>query len=78
MRKEGKQIYASYGVDVNKALKELAKTKISVHCWQLDDVAGFENGGALTGGIQTTQHIAEICLTSTRDKRLLFMLQRPG
>jgi len=54
MRKEVKQIYASYGVDVSKALKQLAKTKISLHCWQLDDVVGFENGGTLTGGIQTT------------------------
>ena len=48
MRKEVKQIYASYGIDVNKVLKELAKTKISLHCWQLDDVVGFENDGALT------------------------------
>ena len=54
MRKEVKDIYALYGVDVNKALSELAKTKISLHCWQLDDVMGFENQGSLTGGIQTT------------------------
>ena len=54
MRKEVKQIYASYGVDVNKVLKQLAKTKISLHCWQLDDVVGFESSGSLTGGIQTT------------------------
>ena len=54
MRKEVKRIYESYGINVSKALRELAKTKISLHCWQLDDVVGFENGGALTGGIQTT------------------------
>lgn len=54
MRKEVKEIYAAYGIDVNKALRELAKTKISLHCWQLDDVRGFEDGGDLTGGIQTT------------------------
>ena len=54
MRKEIKEFYASYGVDVNKALKELAKTKISLHCWQLDDVNGFEDTSSLTGGIQTT------------------------
>ena len=54
MRKEVKQIYASYGIDVNKVLKQLAKTKISLHCWQLDDVTGFESRGTLTGGIQTT------------------------
>ena len=54
MRKEVKEIYASYGVDVEQALKQLARTKISLHCWQLDDVSGFENVGSLTGGIQTT------------------------
>ena len=54
MRKEVKQIYANYGIDVKKALRDLAKTKISLHCWQLDDVKGFESEGKLTGGIQTT------------------------
>ena len=54
MRKETKEIYASYGVDVDKALTQLADTKISLHCWQLDDVKGFESNGNLTGGIQTT------------------------
>ena len=54
MRREVKELYAKYGVDVNKAMKELARTKISLHCWQLDDVKGFESSGDLTGGIQTT------------------------
>ena len=54
MRKEVKELYAAYGVDIFKALRDLAKTKISLHCWQLDDVNGFENAGSLTGGIQTT------------------------
>ena len=54
MRKEVKEAYAKYGVDIQKALKELARTKISLHCWQLDDVGGFESSGDLTGGIQTT------------------------
>ena len=36
MRKEVKQVYASYGIDLNKVLKDLAKTRISLHCWQLD------------------------------------------
>ena len=54
MRKEVKSLYEKYGVDVNKALRELARTKISLHCWQLDDVGGFEKSGDLTGGIQTT------------------------
>ncbi len=54
MRKQIKEIYASYGVDVFEALRKLKETKISLHCWQLDDVKGFEGDGDLTGGIQTT------------------------
>lgn len=54
MRKAVKEQFAKYGIDVNKAMRDLAKTKISLHCWQLDDVNGFENAGSLTGGIQTT------------------------
>lgn len=54
MRKEVKNIYLKYGIDVNKALKKLANVKLSIHCWQLDDVNGFENSGSLTGGIQST------------------------
>ena len=54
MRKQIKEIYASYGVDVFEALRKLKDTKISLHCWQLDDVKGFEGDGDLTGGIQTT------------------------
>ncbi len=47
--------YAEVGVDVEKALSELDKLPISLHCWQTDDVVGFEKAdGALTGGIQTT------------------------
>ena len=47
--------YAELGVDVEKAINELDKLPISLHCWQADDVTGFENlDGALTGGIQAT------------------------
>jgi len=47
--------FASIGVDVNKALEQLDKLPISLHCWQADDVTGFENvEGSLTGGIQAT------------------------
>ena len=50
-----KSRYASIGVDVESVLAVLAQTPISIHCWQGDDVIGFENAdGALTGGIQTT------------------------
>ncbi|MCD7914322.1 MAG: L-rhamnose isomerase [Tannerellaceae bacterium] len=47
--------YAALGVDVNRALADMKKISFSLHCWQADDVTGFENqGGALTGGIQVT------------------------
>jgi L-rhamnose isomerase len=47
--------YAEFGIDVEKAVEQLDKLSISLHCWQADDVAGFENGdGELTGGIQAT------------------------
>ena len=47
--------YAALGVDVDHALKALAKIPISLHCWQGDDVAGFETGGgALGGGLVAT------------------------
>jgi L-rhamnose isomerase len=50
-----KERYAQMGVDVEQALKALAQTPISLHCWQGDDVGGFENpGGELTGGIAAT------------------------
>lgn len=47
--------YAALGVDVNQALASMNKISLSLHCWQADDVSGFENqGGELTGGIQVT------------------------
>jgi L-rhamnose isomerase len=50
-----KERYAAIGVDTEKALAALEKVPISLHCWQGDDVGGFENpGGELTGGIATT------------------------
>lgn len=50
-----REIYAKYGVDVDAAMKSVAETPVSIHCWQGDDVAGFENpDGDLTGGIQST------------------------
>ncbi|MFB9136486.1 L-rhamnose isomerase [Vibrio olivae] len=50
-----KQVFARYGVDTEQALAELKTTPISIHCWQGDDVRGFESPDvALSGGIQTT------------------------
>jgi len=52
--KDAKEKYAKYGIDIDKAIKRLGNIKISIQCWQLDDVQGFENDGPLTGGIQAT------------------------
>lgn len=49
-----KERYAELGVDTDAALKTLEKTPISLHCWQTDDVVGFERGEAASGGIMTT------------------------
>ncbi len=49
-----KERYAEIGVDTETAIRALSNVAISMHCWQGDDVRGFENAGALTGGIQTT------------------------
>ena len=46
--------YAAIGVDTDKAIELLEQTPISLHCWQTDDVVGFERNEALSGGIQTT------------------------
>lgn len=49
-----KAMYAKLGVDTDAVLKKLAEVKISVHCWQGDDVGGFENFGGASGGIAAT------------------------
>ena len=49
-----KEIYAAVGADVEQALETLKNTAISVHCWQGDDVTGFDTRQAASGGIQTT------------------------
>ena len=50
-----KDQYAALGVDTEKALKQLADISLSLHCWQTDDVLGFENPeGGLSGGIAAT------------------------
>ena len=51
---EAKKRYEALGVDVEKALETLKNAPVSLHCWQGDDVRGFDHDGPLTGGIQTT------------------------
>lgn len=49
-----RQRYAAIGIDTEEAIRKLQNIHISLHCWQADDVAGFESDGELTGGIQAT------------------------
>ncbi len=49
-----KERYAALGVDTDKVLEQLQNFHVSMHCWQADDVGGFESAGDLTGGIQAT------------------------
>ncbi|MBE5962428.1 MAG: L-rhamnose isomerase [Lachnospiraceae bacterium] len=53
---EAKEKYAKIGIDTDAAIETLLKKKISLHCWQGDDVAGFDQKGALSGGIQATRN----------------------
>lgn len=49
-----KEVYKTLGVDTEEAISKLQKVSVSMHCWQGDDVKGFDHEGSLTGGIQTT------------------------
>ncbi|OMD59352.1 L-rhamnose isomerase [Paenibacillus odorifer] len=52
---EAKKLYAAHGIDVDKVLERLAQIKISIHCWQGDDVKGFLfKEKELSGGIAVT------------------------
>ncbi len=50
-----KSLYAKWGIDVDAALEKLKEVKVSIHCWQGDDVTGFEEAAhELSGGISAT------------------------
>ncbi len=49
-----KEMFAAAGVDTDAALEILKEVPVSMHCWQGDDVTGFDHDGPLTGGIQVT------------------------
>lgn len=49
-----RKMYADIGVDTDAAIARLKEIPVSLHCWQGDDVTGFDHDGSLTGGIQTT------------------------
>lgn len=49
-----KEVYQKLGIDTDAVLAKLKTVPVSLHCWQGDDVIGFDHDGPLTGGIQTT------------------------
>lgn len=51
---EAKAIYAKVGIDTDQVIAKMKEIPISVHCWQGDDVIGFDGSRSLSGGIQTT------------------------
>ncbi len=52
---QAKERYAAIGIDTDKVMEQLQNFHLSMHCWQADDVKGFEvQAGALSGGIQST------------------------
>lgn len=60
---EAKEKYAALKVDTEKAIETLKNVPVSIHCWQGDDVVGFDQKGALSGGIQTTGNYPGIAST---------------
>ena len=55
MYKDSVEKFKAFGIDTEKAISTLSSIPVSIHCWQADDVMGFEkNRGALSGGIQAT------------------------
>lgn len=51
---KAREKYAKIGIDTEKVLRKMQELEISVHCWQGDDLSGFDNEGPLSGGIQAT------------------------
>ena len=58
-----KKIYADLGVDVEQAMNRVNNIPVSLHCWQGDDVRGFENAGSLDGGIAVTGNYPGVART---------------
>ena len=53
-----KQRYAKIGVDVEKAIAEMDKISLSLHCWQTDDVTGFENPDGQIGRASCRERVS--------------------
>ena len=53
-----KEIYAKLGVDTDAAIEKCMQVPVSLHCWQGDDVTGFDHDGPLTGGIPDNRKLS--------------------
>lgn len=75
-----KQVYAKFGIDTDKAIRLALSTPISLHCWQGDDVRGFEGATSLDGGIQATGNYPGAASTPSEliDDILLTLSLIPG
>ena len=51
---DARKYYTRVGIDTDSAIERLKNIPVSIHCWQGDDVIGFDSPSALSGGIQTT------------------------
>ena len=65
---EAKEKYAAFGVDTDAAIETLKTVPLALHCWQGDDVRGFDTDPSkpLTGGIQTTGELPGACAYTRR------------
>ena len=70
-----RKIYQSIGVDTEAALDRLKNVPVSMHCWQGDDVTGFDHDGPLTGGlVLTAEKVCQVVyrlLEIIREEQLL-------
>jgi L-rhamnose isomerase len=75
-----KERYALIGVDTDRAVETLSQVALSLHCWQGDDVGGFENAGELSGGIAATGNYPGKARTADELRRDLDLVYRllPG
>ena len=55
--------YAAMGIDTDAVIAKLKEVPVSLHCWQGDDVVGFDFKGALSGGIQINPPIYQWAAT---------------
>ena len=58
-----KERYAKLGIDTDAVMETLQSVPMSMHCWQADDVTGFESQGSLTGGFRLPGIIRERLVT---------------